>query len=290
MNRRKFLACVAGAARVYGQNTTAPVLDFHQHLYAGHTVADRLTHSAVLGATKTVLLPGTKPEATQAALDASRAYPDRLIAFANPNPLGNAARVLHRYSLDGCKGVGEQKFAVDVDSAEMRRIYEAAGELGMPVLLHFEEGHFNSGFARFENVLKRHPDTTFVGHANTFWANISANPEPQSGYPKGPVVRGGLTGHWLADYANLYADLSANSGLNALTRDPDFAGSFIGRHAKKLIWGTDCPCLDGKGAGTPNNKCIGRECLRTLLDLTSGDQAILRPILWENGAGLLKLV
>ena len=43
----------------------------------------------------------------------------------------------------------------------------------------------------------------------------------------------------LADYDNLYADLSPGSGHNAMTRDPEFTSGFIGRHWRKLLWESD---------------------------------------------------
>ena len=39
-------------------------------------------------------------------------------------------------------------------------------------------------------------------------------------YPTGPVVRVGLTDRLLEEYPNIYGDISAGSGLGALTRDP----------------------------------------------------------------------
>lgn len=50
----------------------------------------------------------------------------------------------------------------------------------------------------------------------------------------------------LGDYSNLYGDFSAGSGLNAITRDPDFARGFLNRHRRRLIWGSDCDCRDGE--------------------------------------------
>ncbi len=43
----------------------------------------------------------------------------------------------------------------------------------------------------------------------------------------------------LGEYPNLFADISAGSGYNALTRDPDFTVGFIERHWQKLLFGTD---------------------------------------------------
>jgi len=37
----------------------------------------------------------------------------------------------------------------------------------------------------------------------------------------------------------MYADLSAGSGYNALTRDPEFTQGFIERHWRKVMFGTD---------------------------------------------------
>ena len=107
-------------------------------------------------------------------------------------------------------------------------------------------------------------------------------------YPKGPVRPGGLTDHLLADYSNLYGDLSADSGLNAITRDPDFARGFIERHSRKLIWGSDCNCIDGKGGGVSEGYCIARRSLAALRKLVPSE-AVFRRMVYENGAPLLRL-
>lgn len=92
----------------------------------------------------------------------------------------------------------------------------------------------------------------------------------------------------MSDYANLYGDLSAGSGANALTRDPDFAQDFLERHYKKLLWGSDCPCRDGKGAGEHGGACIAGTSLAALRKLVP-DAAKRRRILYENGAALYHL-
>lgn len=88
--------------------------------------------------------------------------------------------------------------------------------------------------------------------------------------------------------------MSANSGNNALSRDKEFSADFIRRHRDKLIFGSDCACLDGKGAGISqgNNpeaarlagKCVARETLSLLKDLASTRD--FRQITWTNGARL----
>ena len=116
----------------------------------------------------------------------------------------------------------------------------------VPVLLHFEHDMYNTGFERFASVLKAYPNVNFIGHAQTWWGNISADLNPLEMYPKGPVKKGGLTDRWLSDYPNLYGDLSAGSGLNAITRDPAFGRDFLQRHGRRLMWGSDYPPAAGR--------------------------------------------
>ena len=101
-----------------------------------------------------------------------------------------------------------------------------------------------------------------------------------------------MTDKLLADYPNIYGDLSANSGRNALARDPEFTAAFLARHRSKLMFGSDCPCHDGRGAGQPSNapalknKCVARETLTLLQRHTSPE--LFRTITWKNGAELLR--
>src|SRR5262249_3362391 len=146
-------------------------------------------------------------------------------------------------------------------------------------------------------VLKAHPRTKFIGHGDLFWAHISADVPADRGYPAGPIKPGGLTDKWLSDFPNFYADMSANSGNNALSRDPGFSREFIPRHKDKLIFGSDCSCADGKGSGVSQNnnpeaarlsgKCVARETLGVLKGIASPD--VFRKITWENGAKLFKV-
>jgi hypothetical protein len=114
----------------------------------------------------------------------------------------------------------------------------------VPITIHFQEvsqpgspGTFNTGLKQFNAMLKAFPRTTFIGHADAFWANVSADYAEDTSYPKGPIKPGGVTDRFLADYPNLFADMSANSGNNFLTRDPEFAARFLERHQDKLMFG-----------------------------------------------------
>ena len=103
----------------------------------------------------------------------------------------------------------------------------------------------------------------------------------------GKIKPGGVTDRLLSDFANLYADMSANSCNNFLTRDPEFAAGFLERHQDKLIFGSDCGCLDGHGGGAANNRCVARATLTALKNLAS--PSVFRKITWENATRLLGL-
>lgn len=174
----------------------------------------------------------------------------------------------------GAVGFGELKFSGDLDAPEARRLYELAAEMNVPVLIHFQENNSFSGFRRLPLIAKEYRNTRFIGHANSWWAHISAQVDDKVGYPDGAIQPGGVTDRLLSDYPNVYGDLSANSGRNALARDKDFARKFLERHRAKLMFGSDCGCVDGHGSGQQQGgalkgKCTAQETLVLLKELTN---------------------
>jgi hypothetical protein len=113
----------------------------------------------------------------------------------------------------------------------------------------------------------------------------------------GPIKRGGITDKLLADYPNLFGDLSANSGNNAISRDLAFTADFLARQQNKLLFGSDCFCQDGKGGGVSqaNNpaaarmrgKCVARETLALLKQHTQA--AAFKKMTWENAHQVFKI-
>jgi len=289
MYRREFLAAIA-AAPLAGADVSwgAPVLDIHLH--PRREGAREIDHLEGCGVKMAVLLPGAGSE--ERAKTVMKEYPKRFVRFTNFDVRKpEAAEHLRGGLRGGAIGMGELKYPVQVDGPEMRRVYEIAAEFNVPVLLHFEEGGFNSGIGRLPDLLKTYPKTTFVGHANSWWANISADSLKEAGYPAGRVKPGGLTDRVLADYPNIYGDLSANSGRNGLARDPDFTAGFLERHANKLMFGSDCACSDGRGTGQSNRafpgKCFARETL-TLLKRHASPETFQK-IAWGNAVKLYRL-
>ena len=90
----------------------------------------------------------------------------------------------------------------------------------------------------------------------------------------------------MSDYPNLYADLSAGSGYNALTRDEEFTAGFFERHRKQIVFATDCPCTDGRG-GNFNGLCFSPR-LKALLRRTIRDEAALDDVFYNNAVCALK--
>src|SRR5439155_10288782 len=181
---------------------------------------------------------------------------------ANEVPdLREATKEIEKYLKLGAVVIGEQKFGVECDSPEMQRIYQLAADYRVPVLMHWQYKMYNYGFDRFYKMLEKYPRTTFIGHAQTWWAHIDKNyvDDDRNLYPKGRVRPGGITDRYLSDYANMYGDLSAGSGLNALQRDEDHAREFIQRHQDKLIYGSDCSDVAGSEPA-----CQGSQTIATL--------------------------
>lgn len=288
--RREFLA-VAGASAASAQ-TRETIIDIHQHTdYVGRSDEALIAHQATMGITKTVLLPagsryGLEADASgnDRCFELVRRYPDRFTTFANEVPYDdNFAAVVEKYLKMGAIGIGEQKFFVDVLGPVMDKIATVAQANGVPVLLHFQHERYNVNYGQFYKVLDKYPRVTFIGHAQTFWANVDAKQEQDVLYPKWKVTAGGWTDRYLRDYPNMYADLSAGSGLNAMARDLDQAREFVKRHVDKLIYGSDCN--DSVGAGP---KCSGSQQIAMMRKLAS-DATALRKIFEGNAKKVMKV-
>ena len=158
-------------------------------------------------------------------------------------------KVLKQFKKKGVIGFGELKPRdkqgnsgnIPLDDPRMKRIYAACAEVDFPVLFHIDNKHAVDvpGLPAMERVLKEFSDVNFIGHANGWWNSITGDVKELKGYPKGKVSSGGAAVRLLENYSNMYADLSANSGLNAITRDPEFGRKFLSDYSEKLMFGTD---------------------------------------------------
>ena len=307
MRRRTFLQSTLAAAAAQpawsqtAPNWGGPVIDTHLHLRRDPDQC--FTHMQGCGVTHAVLLTPARQE-EQAKQEMEKRV-GRFARSVSADPAQADTVAVFRDALkDGAVSLGELKYHLALDSPGMRRVYDLAAEMQVPLMMHIQnfphfdgELPYNTGYPQFDKILKAYPKTTFIGHADLFWAHISADVPTDRGYPDGPIKPGGLTDRWLSDFPNLYADMSANSGNNALSRDTDFSRGFIARHRTKLIFGSDCSCTDGNGAGVSqgNNleaarlagKCVARATLGVLQQLTTPE--IFRQVTWENATRVFKL-
>lgn len=211
------------------------------------------------GIDRTVLLPTESPEASSCAptwwvFEQAERYPDRFIPFCAVDPRhleygrDNVERRIREYVDRDARGFGEHKMGLPIDDERCQVIYEICAEHDLPVLLHLD-GKSNMdrpGLPGFEAMLESFPGVDFIGHAHGFWAHISGGvtEDELSTYPTGPIEPGGRVGELLEEYDNLYADICAGSGFNALTRDPAFGQEFLERHHASLLFGTDYLAVD----------------------------------------------
>ncbi|MGC9318363.1 MAG: amidohydrolase family protein [Armatimonadota bacterium] len=179
--------------------------------------------------------------------EAAARYPDLFVPFCSIDPREADFDARFDYYVEqGFRGFGEMKLRLRIDNDDVQRIYARCGEVGWPVLFHIDR-HLQPGgqwylanVERLEPMLRKYPNTQFIGHGPGWWAEISGDAdEDLEAYPKGPVTEGGRLPRLLGEYDNLYADISAGSGHNALSRDPEFGRQFVIDFADRLMYGTD---------------------------------------------------
>ncbi|MEP7312865.1 MAG: amidohydrolase family protein [Pseudomonadota bacterium] len=250
-----------------------PAIDIHFHLESlpPTVTAEQLVKAMdAAGVAKLVHLGGLETTFDAQARAFRDKYPDRFIFFAKPDPgalqraNGVAQQVewLKRAARMGARGVKENKSyglsqldadgkVVAIDDPRMDPVWETAGKLGMPVLMHTAEpaGFFAPtdehnerllellrypGFSLYgpgtpshkdlmdqrERLLAKHPGTNFIG------AHFGMNPEDLA-----------YVGYMLDKYPNYYVDMS--SVVQELGRQPYSARRFFIRYQDRILFGTD---------------------------------------------------
>lgn len=294
------------------------IIDIHAHVYAwpkrgstrGGTFMSMEQQIEVMdkkGVDKAVILPITSPEtpAEQQSMGEilyiCQQYPGRFIPFYNMDPrqpripehitAADFLPQLEECKALGFKGLGEMTARLPWDHPGLMHLFAACEQVGFPILFHTVTPECDSygllddiGFPRFERVLQRFPKLVFLGHSMGFWSEISGDlstAAEKNGYPKGPVKPGGRLVELLRKYPALNGDLSAGSGLNALTRDPEHAWKFIDEFQDRLLLGLDY--------------CSIKNDMRHIEWLTEAKQkrnisaAAFEKIMWRNANRLLQL-
>lgn len=239
-----------GGAVTYASGNTP-----HQPTFKSSSTVDMLPHLRELGISKGVVLSGgetgrrqTNDESRRAAAMAPEVY--AWMCNLDDRDPETVPQRLAACKQAGAVGVGE--FAVNrwIGDPFIEAVFAAAGQLGLPVLFHMSpEESFNYGIADkpglplLEAALQRHPNLIFIGHSQPFWHEISGDASPdtvaRNSWGSGPVTPGGRLPELFAKYPNLYGDLSANSGGNAIMRDPAFGLKFLETFQDRLMFGSD---------------------------------------------------
>ena len=239
-----------------------PLFDAHTHVVPEETLGreplsadDLVDWMDANGVDRAVVLALDSPEAypVQApswwVLEEVAAHPDRLVPFCTVDPRVEVygddvvADRLERSVDRGARGFGELKPGLAIDDPRLETLYELCAEHGLPITFHTDEKAMidEVGLPGLEDVLSSYPEVDFLAHAHAWWAHISADVEPddRGDYPEGSVEPGGRVPELLAEYDNVYGDISGISGWNALTRDEAFGQAFLEDHHERLVFGTD---------------------------------------------------
>ncbi|MBN1349824.1 amidohydrolase family protein [candidate division KSB1 bacterium] len=233
------------------------------------------------------------PEET---LEMCAQFPDRLIPFCNFDPRflrndtdANFLPLLEAYKEMGCKGIGEYFANIPFDDPLNMNFFAQVEDVGLPLTFHIAQrigaiyGCYDDlGLPRLEKILKAFPRLTLLAHSQPFWAEISADvtEETRGGYPGGKVTPGRVV-ELMRNYPNLHGDLSAGSGFNAISRDPEFGYQFMEEFQDRLYWGTDI-------ANVPQDLPIV-EYFRKLKRTKSIATEAFEKITWKNANRLLDL-
>ncbi len=213
-----------------------------------------------IGVEKGVLLPSNNVECAYDNSTNSDIYeivqehPESFAWFCNIDPrMGENSdttdfgRFIEYFKAHGAKGVGEICSNLYFDDPKVLNLFKYCEEYDMPVTFHMgnmgkDYGLVDEiGMPRLEKALKLFPRLRFLGHSQKFWAEISGDltPEQRDGYPSGKVVPSGRLVELMRKYPNLCCDMSAGSGYNAISRDPEFGYAFIEEFQDRLFYGTD---------------------------------------------------
>ncbi len=290
---------------------SAGYIDMHGHAYRKPspfpvrftTIEELLAIYDQYGIEKGIVQPLIGPEtympqANEDILDMAEKYPERIVPFCNIDPrlfsnpvFADYSKILGYYLEKGVKGVGEfmpnlpfldvrvQAFLKSVNDFALPLCFDSRITLGELYGLYDEVG-----LPQLELTLKRFSRITFIGHGPPFWAEIGRirKPADRDGYPSYPIEEEGVVPMLMRQYDNLWADLSARSGFNALNRDHKYAVTFLNEFQDRLMFGTDI-C-------SPQIKDIPQiKLLKKFLDEGSISEVVFRKIMRENALRLLKI-
>ena len=229
-------------------------IDIHLHLQnekglmeVSSTVMEMMPHLEELGIDHGVLMSISK-DWNEHNLKSVQKYPEKYSWMCHVELDDDIEGQILRHKANGAVGVGEITHNLWIENEKIQQLFAAAEKHNMPVLFHMsgEEGFSygicdKPGLTMLEESLKKFPNLKFIGHSQTFWAEMDGNvtEDERGGYPKGKIEEEGAIAKLMRKYPNLYGDVSAGSGWNALARDEEYAVKFINEFQDRLMFGTD---------------------------------------------------
>ena len=249
-------------------------IDIHAHAYRNEcpgaegqtkfaTPEEVLKRYDELDIERGILLPLIGPEvylpqSNEDIIDMCEGSGGRLIPFCNLDPRGMTnspdapfGQWLRHYRDRGCKGIGEVMPNLPFLDPRCQNLFKHVQDVGFPLIFDISSriggtyGFYDdSGLPQLEQTLRNFPRLIILGHGPAFWAEMGRleTPADRAGYPSYPIHEEGVVPKLFRRYANLYGDLSAGSGYNALARDLEYAATFVNEFQDRLLFGTDiCP-------------------------------------------------
>ena len=253
-------------------------LDIHVHVVRQHCVPVRLGSGGDLvneycepeelialyddlDIEKGLLLPEVSPEcipqtvSNEEILAICADYPDRFVPGCNIDPrnyfndtTSPFASGLRWYKDKGCRILGEICCSMQMLDPRLQALFKAAQDVDIPILFHlapFVDDNYGladlPGLPGLEETLRKFPKLKVFGHSQAFWCEMSPykGQNVRFGYPKGRIEEEGRIQELMRRYPNLYGDLSAGSGYNALVRDREYAAKFLAEFQDRLFFATD---------------------------------------------------
>ena len=173
----------------------------------------------------------------------------------------------------------------------MQNFFSAVEKCSLPLTFHLAHrlgGSYGiydeAGLPALAETLQNYPKLRMLGHSQAFWAEIGELDcvHDRAGYPEGKV-REGAVPRLMRRFPNLYGDLSAGSGANALMRDEEYAIGFLMEFQDRLCFGMDA-CLEP----SDENAKLAYFLLR-LRDENKIPEEVFRKVACENIAKLLDI-
>jgi len=292
---------------------TKMFIDIHAHAYRkvcppadGVTTfaapEDVLRRYDEIGIEKGVLLPLIGPEvylpqSNEDILDMCENAGGRFIPFCNIDPRGMTnspaaplGNWLRHYRDRGCRGIGEVMPNLPFNDPRCQNLFKHVEDVGFPLTFDISDriggdyGFYDDpGLIQLDGTLGRFPKLKILGHGPAFWAEIGPLQKPgdRAGYPSYSFQQEGVVPRLFRRHQNLYGDLSAGSGFNALTRNPDYAVQFLNEFQDRLLFGTDI-CSVNANLPLP-------EFLLSLLEQGNLSQNVFNKIARNNAIQLLGL-